>query len=447
MSDLIADPSSKSNLELNSELSEELQQEPGQELKPELDPKLIYDQKYDAACQFIIKLGTAVHHYGPSASRLESYLTAVFTNLGYEGVFRSTPSEITFAFSKPDQWWQNTHIAVVPVGGYNMSKLAEVGNLVEELVADKISLSQASNRLDEIETMPDPWGLWSYPVSFALVSFGFSGMLHGSLLDNIVSVLLSLVVCAIFLLAEKLKGRFLDALPFTSAFVAGSSAAAIKLWLPELNEIIVILAAIIVLIPGFIISAGIVEIVENYIIAGTARLFGGLVYLIKQFIGAWLGISFISLFGTLELNTSLETNSIPIVVISIFCLIMGLCLAYQTLLRDCIWIFINSALAYGIVLSSSEMLSANVGILFGATVASMFANLWARFTNRPTSIVLIPAITILVSGSIGFRGLLTAATQHNDQGMQMFLQMFVVALAISAGLLIANIIIRPKISL
>jgi uncharacterized membrane protein YjjB (DUF3815 family) len=61
--------------------------------------------------------------------------------------------------------------------------------------------------------------------------------------------------------------------------------------------------------------------------------------------------------------------------------------------------------------------------------------------------VLIPAITILVSGSLGFRGLLTAATQQSDQGMEMFMQMFVVALAIAAGLLVANIIVRPKVSL
>ena len=405
------------------------------------------DQQYDAACQFIIKLGTAVHHYGPSAARLESYLTAVCNALGYDGVFRSTPSEITFAFSKPDQWWQRTHIAVVPVGGYNMSKLAQVGNLVEELVANKYTLAEASIRLDEIEVMPDPWGMWSYPLSFVLVSFGFSGMLQGSLTDIIVSVCLSLIVCALVMLADKWKGRFLDALPFTSAFVAGSCAATVKLWLPELNHIIVILAAIVALIPGFIISAGIVEIVENYILAGLARLFGGLVYLIKQFTGAWLGISFISLFGTLELNTILASTSTPTILLYIACLIVGLCFAYQTLLKDCIWVLINCSLAYSIVLSSSQLVSADLGILFGATVASMFANLWARATKRPTSIVLIPALTILVSGSIGFRGLLTAATQQTDQGMQMFMQMFIVALAIAAGLLIANIIVRPKISL
>ncbi|MFT5259191.1 MAG: uncharacterized membrane protein YjjP (DUF1212 family) [Saprospiraceae bacterium] len=405
------------------------------------------DQQYDAACQFIIKLGTAVHHYGPSAARLESYLTAVCTSLGYDGVFRSTPSEITFAFSKRDQWWQRTHIAVVPVGGYNMAKLSQVGNLVEELVASKTTLAKASERLDEIETLPNPWGKWTFPLSFALVAMGFSGLLQGQLLDIVVSVCLSLAVYVLVMLADQWKGRFLDALPFTSAFLVGSCATLLKIWLPQLNHLIVILAAIVILIPGFMISAGIVEIVENYIIAGSARLFGGLVYLIKQFTGVWLGISFISLFGAIELSPTLASPTSQTTLVYISCLFVGLSVAYQTLPQDFSWVLINCALAYGIVLTCSELLSADLGVLFGATAACLFANLWARATRRPTSIVLIPAITILVSGSIGFRGLLTAVTQQTDQGMQQFMQMFVVALAIAAGLLIANLIVRPKISL
>jgi len=125
---------------------------------PDAKPEESNDEQYDAACQFIIKLGTAVHHYGPSAARLESYLSKVCQTLGYDGVFRSTPSEITFAFSKKNQWWQRTHIAVVPVGGYNMAKLSQVGELVEDLANNKYSLTEASKRLDEIETMPNPWG-------------------------------------------------------------------------------------------------------------------------------------------------------------------------------------------------------------------------------------------------------------------------------------------------
>ena len=99
-----------------------------------------------------------MHVYGPSAARLETYLNRVIEALGYNGVFRSSPSEITFAFSKGGQWWQRTHIAPVPVGGYNMAKLAHVGELVEKLVCGDLTITEASKRLDEIDAMPSPWG-------------------------------------------------------------------------------------------------------------------------------------------------------------------------------------------------------------------------------------------------------------------------------------------------
>ena len=77
----------------------------------------------------------------------------------------------------------------------------------------------------------------------------------------------------------------------------------------------------------------------------------------------------------------------------------------------------------------------------------VFANLWARKTRRPTSIVLLPAIVLLVSGSIGFRGLAAISAGQVATGEQQFLQMFVVALTIAAGLLVGNTIVRPKATL
>jgi len=77
----------------------------------------------------------------------------------------------------------------------------------------------------------------------------------------------------------------------------------------------------------------------------------------------------------------------------------------------------------------------------------VFANLWARKTRRPTSIVLLPAIILLVSGSIGFRGLAAMASGQAAIGEQQFMQMFIVALTIAAGLLIGNTIVKPQASL
>lgn len=405
------------------------------------------DSAYNEACHFVIKLGTAVHGYGPSAARLESYLNRVTDILGYNGVFRSTPSEIIFAFSKRDQLWQRTHIAPVPVGGYNMAKLAYVGELVEELVSGKRSLVEASDRLDEIDAMPSPWGVLTYALSFVLVGVGFAGSIQGNLWDVVISGILSLAVYIIVVISDKVGGRFADALPFVSAYFAGICAAGIKVFLPEINHTLVTLSAIVILIPGFMVSAGIIEIVENHVVAGSARLVGGLVYLIKQFTGAWLGISSVEIIWALENGAIGSSNAGNETWIYIAFLFLGLCFAYQTLLRDFIWVLISCAFSYAAVIISSNLLSGDLGTLFGATAAGIFANLWVRGTGRPTSIVLIPAITVLVSGSIGFRGLMVAAVGQTDQGGDQFMQMFIVALAISAGLLVSNTILRPKITL
>jgi len=94
-----------------------------------------------------------------------------------------------------------------------------------------------------------------------------------------------------------------------------------------------------------------------------------------------------------------------------------------------------------------ELGGSNLGNLLGTTFAVVLANLWAGWTKRPTSIALLPAIVLLVSGSIGFRGLASLATGHTALGEQQFFQMFVVALTIAAGLLVGNTIVRPKATL
>ena len=62
---------------------------------------------------------------------------------------------------------------------------------------------------------------------------------------------------------------------------------------PELNLVLVIVAAIAVLLPGYTISLGIIELVGRHVVSGTAHLMSGLVYLAKQLAGAWLGAALV----------------------------------------------------------------------------------------------------------------------------------------------------------
>ena len=408
------------------------------------------DTDFENACRFIIKLGIAAHGYGPSTSRLETFLKKAADALGINGVYLSTPSGIEFAFSKKGMVWQQTHVVRLPLCDFNMARLSHTGELVEKLTAGEITLSDASDRLDEIAALPNPWGRLSYALSFVAVSVGVAGLLHASIWEIVASGILSLIVYAMFIAADQTGGRFSESLPFVSAFVAGACATAVNLLVPELNPVLMTLSAIIILIPGFQVSVGIIEIIDGHVEAGTVRLMSGVVYLVKQFAGCWLGLISIGIFQGSRSEFSVPTQFfLDDLTVGLFValLFVGVGIAYQTLIRDMPSVLLGCCLTFTSVVGSSTYLDVEYSTLIGAIVAGLFANTWVRLTNRPTSIVLVPSITVMVSGSIGFRGLVVAAAGHSDEGMTMFIQMFSIAASIAAGLLVANTILRPKITL
>ncbi|BHH84764.1 threonine/serine exporter family protein [Desulforhopalus sp. 52FAK] len=408
--------------------------------------KDIQEIAFDEACSFIIKLGTTVHGYGPNAIRLESYLHRLTEALGYHGVFKSTPRELFFAFSKEGDLWQRTHLANMPGTGLDLAKLTRVGKLVDDVIAGHTTIKDALSRLEEIDKTPHPWGLLANAISYVFIGSGFAVLLSGSWWDILFSAIFSLVVYTIVLLVGRFGARANEWLPLSSAFIAGVMATMTKVLVPELNVVLVTLSAILVLIPGYSISVGIIELTSGHVVSGTVNLMNGLVYLVKQFVGAWLGVGLIKLGFTMQMANAVSVSpswlwiGVPI-------LIIGLCTVFQTSPKDFIWASLGCFIAYGGVLLGSALAGANLGNLVGTTITVVFANIWAANFKRPTSIVLLPAIVLLVSGSIGFRGLAAIAVGQTGTGEQQLVQMFVVALTIAAGLLVGNTIVRPKVTL
>ncbi len=236
-------------------------------------------------------------------------------------------------------------------------------------------------------------------------------------------------------------------LPFSSAFVAGVLATIAKLWVPELNLVLVILSAVAIILPGYTISLGAMELVAQQVLSGTANLTSGLICLAKQVAGGWLGVAAASSIVALA-AAGPSTPVDPVWLWLLFpILVLGLCLAFQTSRRDLPWAALVCGVAYLGIVAGSSILNANLGNLVGTIIAVVIANLWARQTGRPTSIVLIPAIVVLVSGSIGFRGLAAMTEGEWLLGVRQFSQMFVVALTIFAGMLVGYAIVRPEPSL
>ena len=375
------------------------------------------------------------------------FLSRLTTALGFHGVFRSTPTEIVFAFEENEGQAQRTHLVSLPGTGLELNRLARVGELVDGVVAGQISLAEATKRLDEIAKIPHPWGNLANAASYTFAGAAFAVLLSGGWWDVLFSALYSLVVFLMVLLAGRFGAPAAAWLPLSTAFVAGALTAGTKILLPELNLVLVTLSAILILIPGYPVSVGIVELVSQHVVSGAANLMNGLVYLAKQFAGAWLGVSLVELAWSVPDAAAGAAVSSEWLWLMIPLLIVSLCVAFQTPRRDFLWAAFVCGAAYGGILLGSHLAGGNLGNLLGTIIAVVCANLWARQTLRPTSITLLPAIVLLVSGSIGFRGLVAIAEGQTATGEQQFLQMFVVALTIAAGLLVGNTLVGPKASL
>lgn len=407
----------------------------------------IHNVAFEEACGFIIKLGVAANGYGSTAGRLELYLTRLTEALGYRGAFRISTSEIICAFQEEDNQPQQIQMVILPPAGLDLSKLALVGELVDKLEAGQISFSEGLARLDAIQKTPVPWGRLASALSYAFVGGGLAVLFSCGWWDVLFSSIFSLIVYAMVLLSSSAGWRMAEWLPLSSAFVVAALTAGARFVVPEVNLLLVVVAAIAVLLPGYTISLGLIELVGRHVVSGTANLMSGLVYLAKQIAGAWLGASLvIALLPAYAVSTATPVSSqwlwlfMPLVII-------GLCVVFQTSRKDFLWAAFGCAIAYGGILLGSAITGGNLGNLLGTIIAVVFANLWARKTRRPTSIVMLPAIVLLVSGSIGFRGLAAMASGQVAIGEQQFMQMFIVALTIAAGLLIGNTIVKPQASL
>ena len=85
-------------------------------------------------------------------------------------------------------------------------------------------------------------------LGYAFVALGLAPLLGGGWPDAILATLLSVLVYGIVLLSTRL-GEVVNAwMPLTTAFAAGLAATASKIWVADLNVVLVMLSAVAIIL-------------------------------------------------------------------------------------------------------------------------------------------------------------------------------------------------------
>ena len=339
------------------------------------------------------------------------------------------------AFGEPEH--QQVHLLRLAPAGPNIGRLSKLDRIVTLVLDGSLSPDEALAEVEAIERAPSPYGALLTILAFGLGSAGIARFLGGGVTEIVVGGFLGIITGALAASAErvrKLERVYEPLAAFVAAFVATSVAALLG---PYASSIAT-LAGIIVLLPGLVLTNAVRELAERHLASGTARLAGAVMILLGLTFGVALGGRVATeLFGSVMEATPAQ---LPWWTISIALVAAGL--SFVVVLkaepRDALWIICAGAVSYLFASTSVRFAGAELGLFIAAMFVGVAATTWGRWRNRPQTVVLVPAILMLVPGSVGFRSLTSLLERNVIAGVQTAFAMVLAATALSAGLLVAS---------
>jgi uncharacterized membrane protein YjjP (DUF1212 family) len=385
--------------------------------------------------RFLLSMARALHTAGTTAQRLEDSLAVLARGLGLRHAqFFSTPTSIMCAFGELEE--QETHLLRLAPAGPHLGKLSRLDRVVSEVLSGTISTSEALTRLASIEGEPSPYGALVTILAFGLGSAGIARFLGGGIAEIAVGGLLGIVTGSLEALAEH-RRRLERVYETLAAFAAAFIATAVAALLGPYGTSTAILAGIITLLPGLVLTNAVRELAERHLASGTARLAGATMILLGLVFGVALGSrTAMALFGKVR---ELSPAALPWWTMAIAIVAAGI--SFVVILkaepRDAGWMVGASAVSYLLASTSVRWAGPELGLFVAAMFDGVAATIWGRWRDRPQTIVLVPAILMLVPGSVGFRSLNSLLERNVVAGVQTAFAMVIAATAISAGLLVA----------
>lgn len=386
--------------------------------------------------RFVLTMARALHTAGTTAQGLEDSLALIARGLGItHAQFFSTPTSIMCAFGELER--QETHLLRLAPAGPNIGRLSQLDRVVSEVLDAKITTAEALQRVERIETAPSPFGVLTTILAFGLGSAGIARFLGGGVKEIVVGAMLGLITGSLDAAAQRrpsLERVYEPIAAFIAALLATSLAAILGPYAPSTA----ILAGIIVLLPGLVLTNAVRELAERHLASGTARLAGATMILLGLIFGVALGDrTAVLIFGSVP---ELAPLALPWWTLGIAIVAAGA--SFVVILRaepgDTGWIVGACAISYLLAGTSVRMAGPEIGLFVAALSDGLAAALWGRWRDRPQSVVLVPAILMLVPGSVGFRSLNSLLEQNVIAGVQTAFAMILAATALSAGLLVAT---------
>jgi uncharacterized membrane protein YjjP (DUF1212 family) len=385
----------------------------------------------------ILELARSLHACGSPAYELDQNMEQVAASLGRTATFFSTPTALFVTFADGAK---ATHLLRVYPADTNLGRYSELFDLQRSIQEEGLSASEAWQRLQSIQAMPAGYNKAVQIVSYAVVGACVGVLVGGNSTVIASSSGIGLIVGALSIGLARLRFET-HLINVIAGFVASVIACLVQVWISPANFELTSLSALIILVPGLTLTISINELATQNLASGSARIAGAMMTLLTIIFGVYMGYGFVNAWTPIPASVPPQTPTLMASVLTI--IPVGLCLAvlFRTRYRDIPWLLISTMIAYGSLRCAGEFFSPFAAVWIASVVAGVASRYVSHRLRIPSAVMLMPALILLVPGSLGFSGL-TEIMLHDDlpSGIRLIATMMLTAVSIVAGLLLTDVI-------
>jgi uncharacterized membrane protein YjjP (DUF1212 family) len=394
---------------------------------------------------FLITAAELLHRHGTPAHGIEETLVACAAALGQELQVFATPTSVELAFGGRRQ---RAHMIRSDAGEAELARLVALERTIAAVQAGQLGPIAGRRALIRIARAEPPFGATATVFAYGLASGAAARFFGGNLADVLSSLALGLGL-GLFALAARERAALSRLFSPLAAF-----AIALLSLLAErrlgVHAHVTTLAGLAVLIPGLSLTLAMTELATRHLVSGTARLAGALTVFVTMAFGVAVARAIAAALPTganipaspIHLALLLAelpdwTRALALALASI-----GFCVLFQARRADIPVIAITGIASAEFARMVGSVAGLELGAFAGAFAVALAANAYATWRRLPAVVVLLPGLLLLVPGSVGFRSVTLFLANDPLAGLEAAFRMMLIAVALVAGVLAANLVRR-----
>lgn len=407
---------------------------------------------YLVRVDFIVELARRLHICGTSAYRLEGAVDQVARRLRIDVEVWSNPTGMILSFPDPERGsaYPITRLIRLDPGEDNLSRLAAADGIAEDVLAGRRHIADGLAAMRALDRPPGRYAKPATIISFGLASAAVTALMQRTGWADLATAAVLGTMIGALTEHSRSRPRWADASEAAAAFLVTLLATAVASFIAPLSLQGVIIASLIVLMPGLMLTTAVSELTSRQLVSGTARFAGALTVLLKLTFGALAAAHVTSVFGWKLLSNS-SAAVLPewmpwlMLVLGSF----AFAVLFKASRRDTLLVMASVWLGYAALRVAAMAPGAAesalpAGVFFAGMVVTAAANLYGRHFNRPSALIRVPGIILLVPGALGFRGFNFVLQRDVMLSIDTAFAVLSALVALVAGLVFGNLLVSSR---